>query len=47
MITVQKLHDSCYDKVLYTEQAIIKRNHIILKIDKYRKAKNRLFLNNM
>jgi len=47
MITVQKLHGSDYDKVMYTEQAIIKSNHIILKIDKYRNAKNRLLLNTM
>jgi hypothetical protein len=47
MITVQKLHDNGYDKEMYTEQAIIKSNHIILKIDKYRKAKSRLLLNTM
>jgi len=47
MITVQKLHESGYDKVSYAEQAIIKCNHIILKIDKYWKAKNQLLLNTM
>jgi len=47
MITVQKLHGSDYDKVMYQEQAIIKSNHKILKIDKYRNAKNRLLLNTM